>query len=187
MAQFAGDRFDVSDGKRYRQGFGYTGDFGGITVRATSDPSDDNGTIPADPTATPPVLQQDVEGVTTFGIKGTFAGFEVGYGQEDEDVTIGVRYGMGDWTFAAHATEWDLATTTQAQAAPGEDSSVALLVGWSGGNWSASYQTEELNNRTKSQFDGAYNLGGGAALKLRVRMDDIDADEYTRLLLTVGF
>ncbi len=172
LAQFAGDRFDVSQGGRYRHAIGYTGNFGGITVRATQDPNDGGPAATTD------------EDYTTFGIKGTFAGVEVGFGQEDEDTTIGARYGMGDWSFAVHSTEWDDATIPVSGS---DDSSIALKVGWSGGMVSASFQTEELNDRTKSQIDAAYNLGGGAAVKLRIRMDDVDSGEYTRLLLTVGF
>lgn len=163
MGQLAGDRYDVTDGGRYRHSFGYTNTFGPITMRATTDLSD--------------------TGVDTFGLQGVFGGVTVGVGTEDEDTVIGAAMSFGDVSLAIHSTSWDASN----------DDSLAIKVSYSAGDVSASYQTETMDDAdtTKNQLDVSYNLGGGAAISLRNRDQDATGtsiySNYTRILLSVGF
>ncbi len=165
--QFAGDRFDVTQGARYRHAIGYTNTFGPVSVRVTTDPSED--------------------GENSFGIKGTFGMVTVGAGQEGDDTTIGASASLGAFGLAIHSTSWDAASTSGVAA---DDTSLAIKASYSAGDLSASYQTESLDDgdNTRGQLDIAYDLGGSTAVKLRHRTDDVtDSNEYTRLLLSISF
>jgi hypothetical protein len=158
MAQLAGDRHDVSQGGRTRNGIGYQNSFGDVSFRVTTDPSNN--------------------GVASMGVQGKFSGVTVGVGSEDKDTTVGASMGFGAMSVAVHSTTWD---------AP-SDTSVAVKVGYSAGDVSASFQTEDLAGNVRSQIDASYALGGGATMKLRSRTDDASAaGEYTRLMLGLSF
>jgi len=170
LGQLAGDRWDVTDGARYRHAIGYTNSFEGITFRVTSDPSSDDATTPL----------VDESGVNSFGLQGTFGGVTVGFGQEDDDSVIGASMSFGDIGLAIHQVSWDAT----------DDTSLAIKVSYSAGAVSASYVTDTMDDAdiTKSQLDVSYDLGGGAAIKLRNRAADVGGGtEYTRILLSVGF
>ncbi|MDH5353184.1 MAG: porin [Gammaproteobacteria bacterium] len=175
LAQLAGDRMDVSVGGRTRNSIGYTNSFGDITFRVTSDPSESNGV-----TASGGIpVSLDAEGTTSVGIQGTFSGVTVGFGQEEDDSTVGAAMSFGDIGLAIHSTSWDLV----------DDSSVAVKLSYSAGDVSASFQTESFSDidYDRSQIDVAYSLGGGASVKFRSRMDDDEANEYTRIMLGLNF
>ena len=157
LGQLAGDRMDVTRGDNYRHAIGYTNSFEGITIRATSDPSE--------------------TGENTFGLQGVFGGVTVGFGKEADDTVIGAAMSFGDIGLAIHSTDWDAIN----------ESSLAIKVSYSAGDLSASYQTEDLDGYVKSQLDVSYSLGGGAAVSLRNRADDSDSGEYTRILLSTSF
>jgi hypothetical protein len=157
MAQLAGDRHDVSQGGRTRNGVGYQNSFGPVSLRVTTDPSD--------------------SGVSSMGVQGQVAGITVGVGMEDKDTTVGASMGFGAMSVAVHSTTWD---------AP-SDTSVAVKLSYAAGDVSASFQTETLASNTKSQIDASYALGGGASVKLRSRMDDTKTGEYTRVMLGMSF
>jgi hypothetical protein len=163
MAQLAGDRHDVSQGNRTRNAVGYQNSFGDVSFRVTSDMSKSNGTT---------------AGVTSAGVQFKVAGITVGAGMEDADTTVGASMGFGAMSVAVHSTTWDVVS----------DSSVAVKLGYSAGDVSASFQTEDLAGNVKSQLDASYALGGGATVKLRSRMDDAGAaGEYTRVMLGLSF
>lgn len=166
LAQFAGDRHDVTQTARYRHAIGYTNSFGDITFRVTMDPGEDNVATPVD------------EGYTSMGVQGTFGPVTVGYGMEADDSVFGAKMSFGDFGLAMHQTDWDDI----------DDTSLAIKVSYSAGDISASYQTEDKADVVRSQLDVSYDLGGGAAISLRNRASDVPADgEYTRVLLSVGF
>ncbi len=169
-AQLAGDRFDVSDSDRTKNAIGYDNTFGAISFRVTSDPSDSNGET---------VIGAG-EGTTSVGLQGVFGGVTVGVGQEEDDTTVGASMGFGDIGLAIHSTQWDVA----------DDDSLAIKISYSAGAVSAYYMTETMDgtDNTRGQLQIGYSLGGGAALTLRNRTDDlVDANEYTRLMLSLGF
>jgi len=170
LAQFGGDRQDVSQGNRTRNGIGYQNSFGDLKVRVTTDLSDDNSSATG--------LQ---EGVNSMGVQYTVSGITLGAGTEGDDTTIGAKMSFGDIGVAVHSTSWDVA------AADGDTGSLGMKLSYSSGDVSASYQAETFGGRSKSQIDAAYSLGGGVSLKLRSRMDDVASGEYTRLMLAMGF
>ncbi len=96
---------------------------------------------------------------------------------------------FGDLGLAIHATDFDAASVTGF----GADDSIAIKISYSAGDLSMSYVTETLDtaDTTRTQLDVSYDLGGGAAVKLRSRDDDAAAttewSHYNRLLLSVGF